>query len=117
MQSNGELKPWLFQEDGDPSHGKKKRGMAQVYLDSNWIPTLVHPPQSPDLNPTEGVWNILKQRIRKRSWKNIEEYKAICQDKWDKITMEEIRARIIEMPDRCKRLVKIGGAPIKSDLW
>jgi hypothetical protein len=30
--------------------------------------------------------------------------------------MEEIRARIIEMPDRCKRLVKTGGAPIKSDL-
>ena len=25
---NGELKPWLFQEDGDPSYGKKKRGMA-----------------------------------------------------------------------------------------
>jgi hypothetical protein len=114
---NGELKPWLFQEDGDPSHGKKKRGMAQVYLDSNWFPTLVHPPQSPDLNPTEGVWNILKQRIRKRSWKNIEEYKAICQDEWDKITIEEIRACIIEMPDRCKRLVKTGGAPIKSDLW
>jgi hypothetical protein len=35
LQPNRELKPWLFQEDGDPSHGKKKRGMAQVYLDSN----------------------------------------------------------------------------------
>lgn len=114
---NGELKPWLFQEDGDPSHGKKKRGMAQVYLDSNWIPTLVHPPQSPDLNPKEGVWNILKQRVRKRSWKNIEEYKAVCQDEWEKITIEEVRARIAEMPDRCKRLVKTGGGPIKSDLW
>ena len=114
---NGELKPWLFQEDGDPSHRKKKRGMAQVYLESNWIPTLVHPPQSPDLNPTEGVWNILKQRVRKRTWRNIEEYKAICQDEWDKITMEEVRARIAEMPNRCKRLVKTGGAPIKSDLW
>ena len=28
MQSNGELKLWLFQEDGDPFYGKKKRGMA-----------------------------------------------------------------------------------------
>ena len=91
--------------------------MAQVYLESNWIPTLYYPAQSPDLNPTEGVWNILKQRVRKRSWKNIKEYKAVCQDEWEKITIEEVCARIIEMPDRCKRLVKTGGAPIKSDLW
>ncbi|RDL42414.1 uncharacterized protein BP5553_02393 [Venustampulla echinocandica] len=117
VRPNGELKRWLFQEDGDPSHGKKKRGMAQVYLDSNWIPTLVHPPQSPDLNPTEEVRNILKQRVRRRTWRNIEEYKAVCQDEWDKITLEEVRARIIEMLDRCKSLVKTGGAAIKSDLW
>jgi hypothetical protein len=25
LQPNGELKPWVLQEDGDPSHGKKKR--------------------------------------------------------------------------------------------
>jgi hypothetical protein len=31
--------------------------------------------------------------------------------------MEEVCARILEMPNQYKRLVKIGGAPIKSDLW
>ncbi|KIM94531.1 hypothetical protein OIDMADRAFT_135305, partial [Oidiodendron maius Zn] len=72
---------------------------------------------SPDLNPTEGVWNILKQRVRKRTWRTLKEYKLVCQDEWDKITMEEVRARIAEMPDRCKRLVKTDGAPIKSHLW
>ncbi len=117
MQPNGELKPWVFQEDRDPSHGKRKRGMAQLYLESNWIPVLRHPPQSPDLNPTEGIWNILKQRVRKRTWRTLEEYKEALQDEWSKITMEEVRARIAEMPARCKRLVKTGGAPIKSDLW
>ena len=54
MDPNGELKPWVLQENGDPSHGKKKRGLARVYLDSNWIPVLIHPPQSPDLNPMEA---------------------------------------------------------------
>ena len=38
-------------------------------------------------------------------------------DEWNKIEMEEIRARISEMPWRCKQLVKFGGKPIKSDLW
>jgi hypothetical protein len=117
MRPNGDLKPWTFQEDGDPGHGKRKRGMAQLYLESNWIPTLCHPPQSLDLNPAEGVWKILKQRVRKRSWRILEEYKEVLWDEWSKITMEEVRARIAEMPDRCKRLVKTGGAPIKSNLW
>ena len=31
--------------------------------------------------------------------------------------MEEIRARISEMPWRCEQLVKFGGKPIKSELW
>jgi hypothetical protein len=75
MQPNGELKNWIFQEDGDPSHGKKKKGLEQYYLESNWIPVLRHPPQSPDLNPTESIWNILKQQVRKRTWRTLEEYK------------------------------------------
>jgi hypothetical protein len=31
--------------------------------------------------------------------------------------MEEVRARITEMPDQCKRLVRTDSAPIKSHLW
>lgn len=117
MRPGGELKPWLFQEDGDPSHGKRKRGLAQLFLEKNWIATLCHPAQSPDLNPIEAIWNILKQRVRRRTWRTMAEYKAIVRDEWGKITMKEVRARIAEMPERCKRLVKTGGAPIKSSLW
>lgn len=116
-QPNGELKPWIFQEDGDPSHGKKKVGLAQLFLQKNWIPVLRHPPQSPDLNPMEACWNILKQRVRKRVWHDLDGYKQVIQDEWSKITMSEIRARIAEMPDRCKSVVEARGAPIKSDLW
>jgi hypothetical protein len=39
------------------------------------------------------------------------------QEEWDKITIEEIHARIDEMPDRCQKLVDNGGEPIKSKLW
>lgn len=117
FQPGGEFKNWILQEDGDPSHGKKKKGLAQRYLQSNWIPVLHHPPQSPDLNPIEGVWNILKNRVRKRSWRTEEEFRSIILQEWDAITMDEIRARIAEMPERCKGLIKSGGAAIKSELW
>lgn len=109
--------PWVLQEDNDGSHGTRKRGLAAELKDANWIVTFVHPPQSPDLNPIEGCWLILKERVLKREWKDLEEYKQVIQDEWSKITMQEVRARIAEMPGRCKRLVDTGGNPIRSDLW
>ena len=114
--------PWILQEDNDQSHGHKPpkgqtSSLAGKYKDANWVPTLVHPPQSPDLNPIEACWNILKTRIRYRVWDDIEELKRALQEEWNKITMEEVRARIAEMPARCERLTKNGGGPIKSDLW
>jgi len=39
------------------------------------------------------------------------------QDEWSKITMQEVCARISDMPRRCKLLVKTGGLPIKSAQW
>lgn len=108
---------WLLQEDGDPSHGLKKPGLAQQLKDSNWIPNLVHPPQSPDLNPMEACWNILKQRVRYRVWTSIEELKNALQEEWSKITMAEVRKRISEMPNRCNLVLESGGGPVKSALW
>ena len=112
-----DLSPWLLQEDNDGSHGHKKPGLAEASRNENWIPILEHPAQSPDLNPMEGCWNILKQRVRKRRWNNLEELKQVIQEEWHKIDISEIRARIAEMPERCRLLVKTGGKPIKSALW
>ncbi|PMD15715.1 hypothetical protein NA56DRAFT_329312 [Hyaloscypha hepaticicola] len=53
-------KPWLLQEDGDPSHGMRKKGLAQEYKESHNIQNLSYPVQSPDLNPIEGIWAIIK---------------------------------------------------------
>jgi hypothetical protein len=108
---------WLLQEDGDPSHRMKKSGLSQHLKNQYWVENLTHPAQSPDLNPMEGVWNILKQRICRRIWNSMEELKGILQEEWSKITMEEIHNRIKDMPKRCELLVKTSGLPIKSALW
>ena len=108
---------WVLQEDNDPSHGTKNYGLANRLKDSNWVGSLQHPPQSPDLNPMEGIWNILKQRVRRRTYTSLEDLKAVLQDKWNKVSLAEIRTRIQDMPRRCRLLVEKGGKPIKTELW
>lgn len=109
--------PWVLQEDNDPSHGTSTNGLATRLKASYWVESLQHPPQSPDLNPMEGVWNILEQRTRRRVYNSILELKEVLQEEWSKITLAEIRTRIQDMPIRCRQLVETGGDPIRTALW
>jgi len=67
-------KPWLLQEDGDPSYGIRKEGLAQVFKKDHDIQNLEHPAQNPYLNSIEGIWNIIKKILRRRIF-DLEEMK------------------------------------------
>jgi hypothetical protein len=107
-----------LQEDGDPSHGNKSTdNPCQRLKRAADLQILIHPAQSPDLNPIEACWEIMKQRLRGRTWKTVEEFKAAIQREWDRITIAQIRRRIREMPWRCRRIQELEGARIRSSLW
>ncbi|KAF1816795.1 hypothetical protein P152DRAFT_762 [Eremomyces bilateralis CBS 781.70] len=106
----------MLQEDNDPSHGTQSFNVASALKHAHWITCIKHPPQSPDLNPIEALWGILKQSGRKRVWRSITELKQVLIDEWDKISMEEVRARIAEMPSRCQLLVDSKGNIVKTAL-
>jgi len=110
----------ILQQDNDNSHGTRSvDNLVTQFLHLYYITIFDHPPQSPDLNPIEGVWNILKQRVRKGwfDWHIQDEFKQVVQDEWDKITIFEIRARIAEMKVRCEMVIQEHGWPYKSELW
>ena len=110
----------ILQEDNDPSYGQRSgpQGAANKLREVNWIQTLKHPAQSPDLSPIEGLWAILKQRMRRRKRpQTIEELKAALREEWAAITMDEVRRRIAEMPARCREVAQNGGRAVRSNLW
>jgi hypothetical protein len=55
--------------------------------------------------------------VKKREWHTKEDYKRIVQEEYSKITLEEVRARILEMPGRLNLLAEHPEKIIKSDLW
>ncbi len=52
------------------------------------------PSQSPDLNPIEMLWHVLKQSFHARKPSNVAELKQFCKEEWAKIP-----------PQRCERLI------------
>ena len=95
----------------------RKAGLARKYKDAYNVQNLVYPAQSPNLNPIKGIWAIIKQRLRQRVFNSEEEIKEALQEEWDRITIEEIRHRIADMPRRCAELVRLKGGPIRGNKW
>ena len=109
----------ILQEDGDPSHGAKSdKNVCADFKRECRVETLIHPAQSPDLNPTEAIWNIVKQRVRRRRWEVLEQLKEVLEEEYQAIEQSEIRKRIAEMPKRCRLLARAPKRPIiRSKLW
>ena len=115
--------PAILMEDGDPSHGHRSDdNMAHLARVRARIQLHIHPAQSPDLNPIEGIWLLLNERLKQLYsdqlasmdyWQLKEAIKAA----WHCITQQEIRTRIRDMPWRCTQLISTGGRRIKGSKW
>lgn len=87
----------IFQEDNDGSHGTRtmdnccaqvKDEMELDYVD-DW------PANSPDLNPIEKVWRILKSGVKLHHSMNHKELRKAIEKEWNAIEQWEIDEYIL----------------------
>ena len=60
------------------------------------------PPNSPDFNPIEHLWELMKSRIQTRRGHervtSISEMKEVLRQEWEKITGQEVNKEISKLP-------------------
>jgi transposase len=105
-------KPMALKQDNSPCHKKKS---VMEFLAANNVHTLDWPPQSPDLNPIENLWAIIKRKRQKlfgvpRSKRElIEQILTI----WDSLDVKLLESLVDSFERRLEAVIKLGGRPTK----
>ena len=99
---------FIFQQDNASIHTAHK---VRDYFAKERLTVLEWPPNSPDLNPIENLWAIIKQRLDELETrpKNMDELWENVQEVWTKITKEEIEKLYGSLPDRVQQVLKRKG--------
>jgi len=117
MQGSEELGALLMMEDGAAYH----QGCATVRRKElekdgwiGWGPGS-WPSNSPDLNPLENLWHVLRSNIRKRKTqpRTKEALIEALQEEWKKLKMEVVNKLCDSMPRRLQAVIDARGGTTK----
>jgi DDE superfamily endonuclease len=107
LQSHPSL---IFQHDNAPIHTAKK---VKSWIQAKGITVMDWPAQSPDINPMENLWSVLKQNVQKTGPKNLQELRDSIEKEWSLIGHNYLWTLIKSMPERMKRIIEAHGRSIK----
>jgi len=100
------MDPLRLQQDNDPKHTAR---VFREWLLYNVRKQLKTPPQLPDLNPTEHLWDYLDRRIRKQEIKTKNDLKKALLEKWQKIPSSVTQNLLKSVPYRLRAVIKAKG--------
>lgn len=101
---------FVFQQDNDPKHTSHVVREWLLYNAKNQLKT---PPQSPDMNVIEHLWEHLERQIRKHDIKTKDDLKRVLQEEWYKISPNVTQSLVNSMPSRMKAVLKAKGYATK----
>ena len=100
---------WRFQQDNDPKHTSR---IAKEFLENNVPEVMDWPSNSPDLNPIENLWAIVKRNVELRRPKNLSELELFLGEEWENIPNSLLCNLVNSMPQRCREVIEKNGERI-----
>ena len=84
--------------------------MLTKFIEKSVCNLLDWPSRSPDLNPLESMWNIIKTSVRKRMAQELNELEDVIHEEWEKLPNKKIKTICESFPERvneCYRLYSV----------
>jgi transposase len=91
------------------------KGICNATRKNLGMTSLSHPPNSPDLNPIEHVWMMIKYRLAKdyAHVTSANELKHVIMQLWEECSHDEFNHLVESMPRRIQAVIKAKGGLIK----
>jgi hypothetical protein len=99
---------WTLMQDGASAHTSATT-MEYLRMYANVLEDW--PSGSPDMNPIENLWAILKERVAALAPKTLDDLEAAIRIAWEEMTSDMIAHLIDSMPSRLQATVRAQGHP------
>jgi transposase len=97
---------WYHLHDNDK---KFHSNLVHTYCHNHGITNLDFPAYSPDLNPIENLWPLLKAMVENHHPKNENDLMEAIKTEWKLIDPKKCRNIVNSMPKRCKAVIANSG--------
>lgn len=101
---------WIFQQDNDPKH--TAHYVKQWFL-NNSVTVLGWPSCSPDLNPIENLWQVVKTKVSSLKISNFDNLYTETKKAWEDIPSSVCENLVSSMPRRCQAVIDNNGFATK----
>uniref|UniRef100_A0A8C5QBF4 Transposase n=1 Tax=Leptobrachium leishanense TaxID=445787 RepID=A0A8C5QBF4_9ANUR len=101
---------FTVQMDNDPKHTAKA---TKGFLKGQKWNVMQWPSQSPDLNPIEHAFHLLKTKLKGKCPKNKQELKTVALEAWQSITRDETQCLVMSMRSRLQAVIDCKGFATK----
>uniref|UniRef100_A0AAZ3P4U9 Tc1-like transposase DDE domain-containing protein n=1 Tax=Oncorhynchus tshawytscha TaxID=74940 RepID=A0AAZ3P4U9_ONCTS len=100
----------VFQHDNDPKHTSKT---ATALLKKLRVKVMDWPSMSPDLNPIEHLWGILKRKVEECKVYNIHQLRDVVMEEWKRTPVASCEALVNSMSKMVKDVLGNEGGHTK----
>lgn len=104
------LPKFILMQDGATPHTSRS---TKNWLSSNNISVASWPPNSPDLNPIENVWGLMKREVERQNPRNMIDLEKIIDNVWDGLTIKYFKTLFQSIPRRIQSCIALKGEKTK----